>query len=594
MSNSSELSPEFLLDNAVWMRRLARTLVRDASRADDIVQQTLLAAVEHGRSGSEASRGWLGTVLRNLVRRSHREDQRRAQREHAVARRDVSWSAPEKLAERVELQRQIASMVLELGEPYRSAIILRYFHGLSPRRIAQEEGVAVTTVRSRLSRALAKLRRRLDGQYDGDRQAWRAVLLPLAFPWALGSTANGVAAATGVSGGGGTAVNTAITLGAIIMTQKTMILAGMASLLVLIAGLGLWMVSGLDEASPPNQLTAKETPEYLSLRATFERVASNLEETRRERDRLASLTRQLEDKLASLESESGVAAGPESEGAGLTAASSASTINWSEFSTLVAENLDLLARRYGDLTDEEKAALGLLRGELMKISAKAKTLWKAPLFNEQIFSGLALALFEGSLELEPEQSKAIAELARSITEGLPEDLGELTALDKYDLRNLMAGDLWLGVEEILTAEQLERWVPIRDYSEELFRYGARLEVGVNIGPETFLNNWFGNSLSVPPASLPRGEMKPFAAAYAEESKALLERYGRTNDDLRSLSTADRVRLKQEMLELQERFQERVLPFLNEEQRTELLTREPVIVDFRFGRSIGMSGRHSHF
>jgi DNA-directed RNA polymerase specialized sigma24 family protein len=40
---------EALLENAAWTRALARSLTRDAHRADDLVQRTFVAALEHPR-----------------------------------------------------------------------------------------------------------------------------------------------------------------------------------------------------------------------------------------------------------------------------------------------------------------------------------------------------------------------------------------------------------------------------------------------------------------------------------------------------------------------------------------------------------------
>src|SRR6185503_5300852 len=82
------------------------------------------------------------------------------------------------LVERVLVQRELVSAVLELDEPYRSIVLLRYFEELPPREIAARTGIPLATVQSRLQRALARLRERLDGEH----QAWAALLLP----WARG------------------------------------------------------------------------------------------------------------------------------------------------------------------------------------------------------------------------------------------------------------------------------------------------------------------------------------------------------------------------------------------------------------------------
>ncbi|MEQ1895155.1 MAG: sigma factor-like helix-turn-helix DNA-binding protein, partial [Planctomycetota bacterium] len=56
----------------------------------------------------------------------------------------------------------------------------RYPEGLSAAAIARREGVPESTIRSRLARALAELRMRLDERAGGDRQRWGFWLAPLA------------------------------------------------------------------------------------------------------------------------------------------------------------------------------------------------------------------------------------------------------------------------------------------------------------------------------------------------------------------------------------------------------------------------------
>src|SRR5690606_25574062 len=83
------------------------------------------------------------------------------------------------LAERVELSRRVASLALELDEPFRSTVLRRHFEGESSAASARREGVPEGTVRWRLKEGLDRLRSRLDREFGGDRRAWCAALLPL-------------------------------------------------------------------------------------------------------------------------------------------------------------------------------------------------------------------------------------------------------------------------------------------------------------------------------------------------------------------------------------------------------------------------------
>ena len=52
------LNPELLLEHLEWMRRLARSLVRDETVANDVVQQTLLMALERPPRNQDAAPSW--------------------------------------------------------------------------------------------------------------------------------------------------------------------------------------------------------------------------------------------------------------------------------------------------------------------------------------------------------------------------------------------------------------------------------------------------------------------------------------------------------------------------------------------------------
>ncbi|MHC4894408.1 MAG: RNA polymerase sigma factor, partial [Planctomycetota bacterium] len=156
-----------LLVHASWARDLARGLVADTTAADDLVQEAWVAALESPPRHAENLRGWLGTVIRNLARSRGRSHGRRAAREAQVALEDHQEApSSEALASRIDTQRRLASAVLELDEPYRSTVILRFYEGLDATQIANRLGVAP----------------QLDRDFDGDRAAWVALVLPLARP----------------------------------------------------------------------------------------------------------------------------------------------------------------------------------------------------------------------------------------------------------------------------------------------------------------------------------------------------------------------------------------------------------------------------
>src|SRR5262245_13744230 len=82
---------ETLLAERKWVRRLARSLVADENAADDLEQETWLAAVENPPRHAGSVRGWLATVLHRGAGRGRRDAFRRDRRE-AAARSEAHMS----------------------------------------------------------------------------------------------------------------------------------------------------------------------------------------------------------------------------------------------------------------------------------------------------------------------------------------------------------------------------------------------------------------------------------------------------------------------------------------------------------------------
>jgi RNA polymerase sigma-70 factor (ECF subfamily) len=167
-----------LLEHVGWARRLARTLTADADEAEDLLQEAWIAAARRPPATDRPLRPWLAVVLRNLFINKKVARRRRVAHEQGLMMEAAALS-PEALVEKVEGQRLLAELVAGLEEPYRQALILRYFDGLSGAEIARRLDVPAGTVRWRLKNALDELRCKLDERYGGRRAVWTAALLPL-------------------------------------------------------------------------------------------------------------------------------------------------------------------------------------------------------------------------------------------------------------------------------------------------------------------------------------------------------------------------------------------------------------------------------
>jgi RNA polymerase sigma factor (sigma-70 family) len=172
------IDPEELLAHAGWVRKLARRLVGDSQSADDVLQQTLLTAMEHEPRPGVPLRPWLARIARNFSLRTIRSEERRARHESLALSRTTSPSPGDSVA-RAEMFDEVVQAVLALEPIYRDVVIARFFDGLAIAEVAARLGVPVETVRTRLRRALAMLRERLDRKY-GTREKWASICLPLA------------------------------------------------------------------------------------------------------------------------------------------------------------------------------------------------------------------------------------------------------------------------------------------------------------------------------------------------------------------------------------------------------------------------------
>jgi RNA polymerase sigma-70 factor (ECF subfamily) len=172
------MSGDGWLAHAAALRSLAAALTADANDADDLVQEAWLRTARDA-AVAERPRAWWSTVVRNLARDRSRERSRRARTERESAR-DESLPSEVEMLERLEIAQRVAAEVARLDEPYRTAIHLRYFEGLSPEQIAQRSRAPLETIRARLRRGLAQLRERMDRACGGDRSAWSVALAAIA------------------------------------------------------------------------------------------------------------------------------------------------------------------------------------------------------------------------------------------------------------------------------------------------------------------------------------------------------------------------------------------------------------------------------
>jgi RNA polymerase sigma-70 factor (ECF subfamily) len=161
MVNASATLEQLVADSN-WLRRLAVAIVRDEATADDLVQDTYAIAATQTPTDGQPLRPWLARVLWNRVRTARRSARRRRKREQAFGELAAPPARPDEIVDRIELQRTLAGLVLDLAAPQRDVVLLHYFEGLTSKDIGLRLGISPGTVRWRLKQAVDELRKRLE------------------------------------------------------------------------------------------------------------------------------------------------------------------------------------------------------------------------------------------------------------------------------------------------------------------------------------------------------------------------------------------------------------------------------------------------
>jgi RNA polymerase sigma-70 factor (ECF subfamily) len=150
------------------LRRYARALTRDVTRADDLVQSCLTRAVakQHLWQPGTDLRAWLFTILHN----QHVNDVRRSVREGISVE---LTEAPQLTVQSNAIDslqlRDLKRAMDKLAPEQRQVILLVGLEGLAYEEVAVILGVPVGTVRSRLSRGRDQLRQLMGVEEKSER-----------------------------------------------------------------------------------------------------------------------------------------------------------------------------------------------------------------------------------------------------------------------------------------------------------------------------------------------------------------------------------------------------------------------------------------
>ncbi len=151
-----------ILKNLPQLRRYAIALVGEVDKADDLLQEAVLRAIQKADRWQPGTnlRAWLFTIMHNLY-----IDERRkfAARPRHVDIADHAWKLPSRPSQDgVVNLRRLEVALQALPEEQRVVLLLVGLQGFSYTETSEIVGVPIGTVRSRLSRGRETLRQTLE------------------------------------------------------------------------------------------------------------------------------------------------------------------------------------------------------------------------------------------------------------------------------------------------------------------------------------------------------------------------------------------------------------------------------------------------
>jgi RNA polymerase sigma-70 factor (ECF subfamily) len=147
------------------IRAFVLSRVKDPAVADDITQETLLRLTQrlHTLRDAERLETWVFQIARNAVTDHFRATKASTPFDEETHTSELESEAHEPLTLEDEKLRRavtayVASVVENLPEPYRGALQLTEFEGLSQVELAGKIGLSVSAAKSRVQRARTMLR----------------------------------------------------------------------------------------------------------------------------------------------------------------------------------------------------------------------------------------------------------------------------------------------------------------------------------------------------------------------------------------------------------------------------------------------------
>ncbi|MBV6452196.1 MAG: ECF RNA polymerase sigma factor SigW [Anaerolineales bacterium] len=154
----------FVRQHEIGVFRLAISILRDRSEANEVTQETFIAAIKSLPSYQERSslKAWVYTIALNISRSRLRKRKVLEKLKGSLSAlfqvEAQKHSSPEDAVIQTEKEAAIWNALNELDEKHRIVTVLRYFQSIHTTEIAEILSISEGTVHSRLHTARERLR----------------------------------------------------------------------------------------------------------------------------------------------------------------------------------------------------------------------------------------------------------------------------------------------------------------------------------------------------------------------------------------------------------------------------------------------------
>lgn len=222
----AEAFTELVRRHSAMVYRVACRILQNPGHAEEVAQECFLLLAQNPSAVKHSPGGWLHALATCRALDRLKAERHRLNRETRYGEQVATISMPQW----DDVQRYVDEIVDELPESLRAVIIYRYFEGHSLEDTARHLSVSRTTVQTRLTRSVARIRRALHrrgipistGMLLGSLGIGSSEAAPASLTLALGKLT--VAGTTGTA-----AINTTtgiLLTGGLLGMKKILILAG--------------------------------------------------------------------------------------------------------------------------------------------------------------------------------------------------------------------------------------------------------------------------------------------------------------------------------------------------------------------------------